>query len=192
MRRLVLAALVLLCIWGASRQMVQRVFAGPYPAPVSKQLYAADFRESAAPSLGAVQWITPVPDAAGKVILIDFWATWCGPCRAAIPELNAIQARFKNDLVVVGLSDESPETIRAFRRQVRMDYAVATDPARGMKRALGVQGIPNVFILSTDGVVRWQGIPMDPEELLTGKVVQAVIDNDPGVARRWEGERGKE
>src|SRR5580700_3646190 len=78
-----------------------------YPKPVSKELYADDIRGKKAPDFFVEKWLTAEPDRKGKVVLIDFWATWCGPCRKAIPELSAFQEKFKDDLVVIGVSDET-------------------------------------------------------------------------------------
>ena len=184
MKRLFLLVLVAIGLCGLGKAALKKLYAGPYPAPITKELYAKDFRGERMSDLNVAMWLSKKPETQGKVVLIDFWATWCGPCRATIPELNDLQSRFKDDLIVIGLSDESPETIRSFRQQTPMNYAVATDPTGSAKQTLGVEGIPNVFIVSTDGIIRWQGIPMNPEERLTPQVVAAIIDVDPGVAKR--------
>src|SRR5690606_7582858 len=66
-----------------------------WPEPVEKKLYADDFRGRKAPQLEVERWLTPEPETKGKVVLIDFWATWCPPCREAIPELNEFQKKFR-------------------------------------------------------------------------------------------------
>jgi thiol-disulfide isomerase/thioredoxin len=155
-----------------------------YPTAVQKTLYADDERGKPAPKFEVGQWLTDVPDRRGKVVIIDFWATWCPPCRATIPELNTFQKKFKDDLAVIGVSDETPDVLKAFMAKTEMDYAVATDPSAKMKNAINVTGIPHVLIISTDGIVRWQGFPLSQEEPLTEAIVKQVIDADPGVVAR--------
>src|SRR4051812_42115492 len=70
-----------------------------YPAIVQKDLarYAShDFRGLRAPAFTVQKWLTTEPKRKDKVVLIDFWATWCPPCRALIPELNDFQTEFKD------------------------------------------------------------------------------------------------
>src|ERR1043166_3397044 len=67
-----------------------------------------------------------VPDTKGKFVLIDFWATWCGPCRKAIPELNAIHKKFGDKLVVIGISDESEEVVKKMT-EPKIEYFTAID-----------------------------------------------------------------
>jgi cytochrome c biogenesis protein CcmG, thiol:disulfide interchange protein DsbE len=121
------------------------------------------------------------PDRTGKVTVVDFWATWCPPCRAAMPIFDEVQTAHKDDAVVIGISDESESKVRSFIKQNPHEYPQAVDTSGGAKRALGIQGIPHVVVLSSDGVIRWQGNPHDP----TFKtVVKDVIEADPGVKAR--------
>jgi cytochrome c biogenesis protein CcmG, thiol:disulfide interchange protein DsbE len=150
-----------------------------YPKIVTtKTLYAAnDFRGKKAPDFFIEKWLNAKEvDTRGKVVLIDFWATWCGPCRKSIPELNELAKKFQKNLVVIGISDESAETVNSFMKDTEMKYNVGIDTKKRMSKALGVSGIPHVMLISPDGIVRWQGFPGDDNDPLTEKVVQQVID----------------
>jgi cytochrome c biogenesis protein CcmG, thiol:disulfide interchange protein DsbE len=161
-----------------------------YPKSVEKKLYADDVRGKKAPEFFVEKWLTAEPDRKGKVVLIDFWATWCPPCRATIPELNKFQKAFKDDLVVIGVSDETVDKVSEFMKGTEMSYGVAIDASKKMSDAIKVAGIPHVLIISTDGIVRWQGFPLSDEEPLTDAIVKQVIDADPGVAARRASEAG--
>jgi thiol-disulfide isomerase/thioredoxin len=155
-----------------------------WPEKKTKKLYADDWRGKKAPEFVVEQMLTDQPDRKSKVVLIDFWATWCPPCREAIPELNQFQEKFKDDLVVIGVSDEKPNTVREFMKKTPIKYTLAIDQQKRMKDQLKVTGIPHVIIVSTDGIVRWQGFPLSDEEHLTEDIVRRVIEADPGVKAR--------
>jgi thiol-disulfide isomerase/thioredoxin len=125
---------------------------------VAPQLYAKSVRGLRAPAFVVESWLTDRPDAGGKFLLIDFWATWCGPCRRSIPELNGFAARFKDRLVVVGVSDESEADIRKMT-DPHIDYAVASDPQGRMSSALAITGIPHCILVDPRGIVRYEGMP---------------------------------
>jgi cytochrome c biogenesis protein CcmG/thiol:disulfide interchange protein DsbE len=131
--------------------------------PVVTKLYAHSFRGQRPPQIIVEQWLTPVPAVEGKFVLVDFWATWCAPCRQSIPHLNALQAKFKDRLVVIGLSDESPEAMRQMPSP-RVDYYVGTDPQARTRAAVEVQGIPHAMLMDPDGIVRFEGRPVYLEE----------------------------
>jgi cytochrome c biogenesis protein CcmG, thiol:disulfide interchange protein DsbE len=160
-----------------------------YPKSVDKNLYADDVRGKKAPDFSVGTWLTPEPSRKGKVVLIDFWATWCPPCREAIKELNKFQEQFKDDLVVIGVSDEDADKVKDFMTSTKIDYSVAVDGEKKMNKAIHVSGIPHVLIISTDGIVRWQGFPFSQEEPLTADIVKQIIDADPGVAERRAGQK---
>ena len=131
-----------------------------------------------APRLEVEKWLTNKPETANKVVLIDFWATWCPPCRALIPELNRLQTSFKDDLVVVGLSDETEDKVRGFMGSATLAYSQAIDTKATIKNKLGVEGIPHVMVIDSTGIVRWQGFPQSAEDRLTEEVVRRIIDAD--------------
>ena len=129
----------------------------------------AKLRDPASP-LVIKEWAQggPVDVKDGKnLYVVEFWATWCGPCRQSIPHLNELQKKLKNKgVVVVGVSDEAPDTVKPFVKKmgVQMEYAVACDDARqtyaNYMDAYGYNGIPTAFVVGKDGRVIWHGHPM--------------------------------
>ncbi|MBS1713750.1 MAG: TlpA family protein disulfide reductase [Armatimonadetes bacterium] len=149
-----------------------------YPNPsVKKTLYAKnDLRGKKAPELKIEKWLNGAPESMkGKILFVDFWATWCGPCRELIPEVNQWSKKFGKDIVFVGLSNESEDTVTKFMASTKMDYHIAVDTKSQTSKALGVQGIPHVMIVSPDGIVRWQGFPGSTEDPLTEKVLEQIV-----------------
>jgi thiol-disulfide isomerase/thioredoxin len=94
-------------------------------------------------------------DFQGKVVLLTFWATWCGPCRAEVPDLIALQNQYGDKLQVIGLSvDDGPEEdVRAFVRTRQINYPVAVVPEEVQNRFGGVHGLPTTFLLDSRGRV---------------------------------------
>lgn len=107
-----------------------------------------------------VNFYGPNPDLEGKPLLLEFWATWCPPCRESIPHLNEIHAKFQDrGLIVVGVTDEPSAVIRKFQKEVTMDYAVATDTGGRLNEKMGINGIPHAFLVSKSGEIVWEGHP---------------------------------
>lgn len=139
-----------------------------------KQLWAKSVLNEKAPELTVAEWISKKPDTKGKFVLVDFWATWCGPCRKAIPELNEIQKQFPKDLVVIGISDETVEKVKGMQQPV-IEYANGIDPQGTMKKALEVKGIPHVILIDPKGIVRWEGFPFLDGHELSPEVIKNLI-----------------
>jgi thiol-disulfide isomerase/thioredoxin len=140
-----------------------------------------------APEIRVGQWVKGEPVKSfqrGQVYLLDFWATWCGPCRRGIPHLNDLQSQYKSELVVVGVSvwEKSAQDVAPFVAKFgqQMNYTIAVDDyppapadiANPTKWALdqgkmsinwmkasgrAELGIPTVFIVDRDGFVAWIG-----------------------------------
>jgi thiol-disulfide isomerase/thioredoxin len=126
--------------------------------PIAPKLYAKSFRGNPAPQIQIEKWITLAPALEGKFVLIEFWATWCGPCRRSIPHLNELQQKFNDRLVVIGISDEAEEDIRKLK-DPQINYAIATDTAGRTKQTVEVQGIPHAMLIDPRGIVRFEGMP---------------------------------
>ena len=143
---------------------------------------------SKAPELQISEWVKngPVKLADGKgekTYIIEFWATWCPPCRRSIPHLSALQKKYKEKgLVVVGISREDLGTVKKFvATQEDMDYNVGvdTDGAAYKKYMEGVQGIPHAFVVDKQGIVVWSGHPMEVDNMLDG-ILDGTFDIDAG------------
>jgi len=162
--------------------------AAKWPAKNTGRISAKDFQGKALPGggLGAEKYLTAKPDREGKVTVIDFWATWCGPCIAAMPELDKLQTDNMKDVVVLGLSSEAQSKVSAFLKSKKHVYSQAIDEGGRLNNAMGVQGIPHIAVVSSDGVVRWQGHPMDPGFKAS---IKALLEVDPGVQARRESEK---
>ena len=147
-----------------------------FNAPVEN---AADMRGKKSPGLTVGKWVTSHPEAGNRLIAIDFWATWCGPCRAAIPHVNELNQKYGRDILFVGMSDEKEQAFNAGLKKQKLQlstftYSLALDPAAALKdKFFQIKGIPHMAILSPDGVVRWQGHPMTLQTEDLDKLVAA-------------------
>jgi thiol-disulfide isomerase/thioredoxin len=154
---------------------------------------STDFRGKRAPEMHVGEWLNGRPDAHGKVVVIEFWATWCPPCRASIPHLNELADEFCGEVVCIGLSKETPERFAQGlnRYKLSMDgfrYPVALDPSGQMQRAVRVSGIPHAIVMSSDWVVRWQGHPAGLNASTLAAIVEAndaLTGGGPPLCSRW-------
>jgi thiol-disulfide isomerase/thioredoxin len=93
----------------------------------------------------------------GKVVLLDFWATWCGPCKLEIPWFNEFHQKYKDKgFVVVGISaDDTPEQLKPFVAEYKMSYPVLVGKGRDdVQEALGpVWGLPTTLLITRDGKI---------------------------------------
>ncbi len=140
-----------------------------------KEYYAENLINQKLPNLQVQEFLSDKPELEGKMVLIDFWATWCGPCKAVIPELGEFNKEFGEKLVVLGISDEEKQTVLNMT-EPKLEYASAIDTEGTIKNHVKVRGIPHVVIVDPYGYVRWQGFPGMEDHKLTKEVIQGLLD----------------
>ncbi len=97
----------------------------------------------------------------GKVVMVNFWATWCDPCRREMPDLEKLYRRFKNQgLVVLAISDDDAGKVKQLIVDKRFTYPVLLDPGRKVTGLFRVEGIPKSFVYDRDGKLIAQAIDM--------------------------------
>lgn len=150
-----------------------------------------------APPLRVSKWIKGAPlkkFEKGHVYVIEFWATWCKPCIAAMPYLSALAGEYKDRVTILGIDiyekkTTTMERVKAFVDSMgrRMDYGVAAEDSNfmvaGWYDASGEQGIPKSFVVNAEGRLAWIGHPKDLDEVLR-KIVNNTWDIKEALAKR--------
>ena len=146
-----------------------------------------------APPLQFSQWVQgdPVPTFDDQhVYIVEFWATWCGPCKVSIPHLNEVWRKFKDhDLVVIGadVSESDESGVPAFVKKMgdKMTYRVALDDKSQDKdgamavhwmQAAGQNGIPTAFVVNRQGRIAWIGHPLALQESVLAQILANQFD----------------
>ena len=148
-----------------------------------------------APKLDVAKWVKGAPVKEfkkGNIYVVEFWATWCGPCRVSIPHITELAHKFKDKVTFIGVdvwetqagSDDISYmvTVEEFVKEMgdQMDYNVAIDGPKGTMaktwmEAAEQNGIPTAFIVNKDGLIVWIGHPMMMDDVLA-KVVEGNYD----------------
>ncbi len=158
---------------------------------------------STAPPIKVAKWIKGKPVEKfepGKVYVVEFWATWCGPCRQTIPHLTEIAKKYKDKITVIGVSvweRVSVDKVEEFVRNMgdKMDYVVAFDDGATMAttwmEAAGQDGIPTAFVVDQSGKIVWIGHPMGGLDEVLEEVLAGKFDWQAHARRREEEERAQ-
>ncbi len=168
----------------------------PPPPPASAASAAANGEESpTAPDISVAEWLDQTPvklaDLRGRVVLLDFWATWCGPCVETIPKLNSLHKKYKDrGLVIVGLTNFFGEAngrtltpaqevayVRAFKKRFGVAYGFAIADSEHNDRNYGVTSLPTAILIDKRGIVRHITVGVYPgsnDEL--SSIIKKLVD----------------
>jgi peroxiredoxin len=115
-------------------------------------------------------------DLKGRVVLVNFWATWCPPCRKEMPDLDALYNKFKDQgFVVLSISDEEAAKVSSYIAEHKIGYPVMLDPGRKVNDAFIVEGIPKSFVYDRSGKLVAQSIDMRTRNQFLGMLAQAGL-----------------
>jgi len=176
-------------LWGALRYTLA---SEPDAAPISgsgervtlkffrnpSQLASFTIRDLEGRTLSSAAW-------RGKVVLVNFWATWCGPCRAEIPDLVELQDKYRDRLQIVGISEDEgpPEPVKRYAADKKINYPVAMLTPEIERLFPGISAIPTTFVLDRDGRLMQKHVGMLPPGLteletraLAGLPIDAAIE----------------
>lgn len=142
---------------------MQAVLENPQFTQALSKLEAADnIRQKADFTLADLQgkqW--HLRDLKGKIVLVNFWATWCPPCRKEMPDLEALFEKYKDQgFLVLSISDEDAAKVQPFITERNITYPVLLDPGRKVNDSFQVEGIPKSFVYDREGKLVAQSIDM--------------------------------
>ncbi|HEX5219834.1 MAG TPA: TlpA disulfide reductase family protein [Verrucomicrobiae bacterium] len=139
-----------------------------------------------APPVFVERWVKGAPVRVGagtNIFVVEFWATWCGPCKQSIPHLTELQKKYADKGVIfVGFSDEKVETVQPFvaAQGGNMDYRVVVDSSKrtfnNWMKAYGESGIPHAFVVGTNGQVLWHDHPMSGLDQTLERITQGTFN----------------
>jgi len=112
----------------------------------------------------------------GKVVVLNFWATWCPPCRKEMPDLESLYQQFKDQgLVILAISDEEAAKVKPFIAQQKVTYPILLDPGRTVNELFQIEGIPKTFVYDRNGKLVAQSIDMRTRRQFLEMLAQAGL-----------------
>jgi peroxiredoxin len=113
----------------------------------------------------------------GKVVLVNFWATWCPPCRKELPDLESLYEQFqKQGLVILAISDEDASAVKPFIAEQGISYTVLLDPGRNVNTLFHIMRIPQTFIYDRSGKLAAESMDRRTRKQFLGLLAQAGLE----------------
>ena len=159
------------------------------PEKTRKRIWADSMLYCDAPKLEMSQWLTEKPEIKGKFVLLEFWRTWCGACKRTVPLLNSFHEKYGKELVVIAVTGESVEKVKAYAGP-KMTYFMAIDTPGSKREAdrgvikdqgaveesFAVWGWPHVVLLEPEHhCVIWEGFPLLKDHELTAAIIEKAL-----------------
>src|SRR6266404_5684765 len=124
--------------------------------------------------LGGMKWT--LKEQRGKVVVVNFWATWCPPCRKEMPDLETLYKQFKDQgLVILAISDEDTGKVAPFIAEQKVTYPILLDPERKVNELFQIEGIPKTFVYDRSGKLVAQSIDMRTRRQFLEMLAQAGL-----------------
>ena len=142
------------------------------------ELFSGGWVGQNAPELLSVRWVNQPPSKTleglrGKVVLLEFWATWCPPCRESAPHLNRLYRELgPQGLVILSISDEKLGVVERFVRDNGLQFAVGAESDNNVQYE--VNSIPKAFLIDRNGKIAWEGHPMQAEWQMKAREMLAI------------------
>lgn len=151
--------------------------APPFKAAMTKLEADDASRQQANFTLTDLQGKTwTLKDLKGKVVLVNFWATWCPPCQKEMPDLEGLSKRFADQgFVILAISDEEADKVKPFIAQRNITYPILLDPGRKVNELFQVEGIPKSFVYDREGKLVAQSIDMRTQKQFLEMLAQAGL-----------------
>lgn len=148
-------------------------------------------------TLAVMEWMNGEPvdlakAKAKKVHVIEFWATWCGPCRVTAPHLTELQKKHGDKVTIIGVTSEKPDVVKRYldAQGDKIGYTIAVDQGRktfdAYMGAFGRGGIPHAFVVDRAGNIVWEGHPMNGLDQAIEKTLDGRLGSSPTLSNMRE------
>jgi thiol-disulfide isomerase/thioredoxin len=158
------------------------VFAQPMRDGIAEQNYGPKVGKPA-PKVDIAEWMSKAPQGdpmKGKLVFLEFWATWCGPCRQVIPHLNKLVEKFQsNKMIFISVTNEEKSVVDKFLAKTPIKSNVGLDNKNITSKNYSVTSIPNAFLIDKKGIIVWMGHPANlTEELIAGFIKTGKVTTE--------------